>query len=197
MVITSGILSTRAVEPGETKSKISKFLGAPLITTKEIFTDLKARGFDTIRIPVAWSNLIADDYTINAELMNRVDEITRMVLDSGMYAIVNMHWDGGWISGFSTDYDGNMKKYTAIWAQIAERFKNYDQHLVFESLNEEGCFNDVWNRYGDGDASPKKQAAFDILNGINQSFVDLVRRSGGNNGSRYLLIAGYATDTSI
>lgn len=184
---------------GTMGNKISNFevaWGAP-VTTKAIFQDLKNRGFDTIRIPVAWSNLIADDYTIHPDLMNRVEEITKMVLDSGMYAIVNIHWDGGWISGFSTDRDETMKKYLRIWSQISERFKDYDERLVFESMNEEGCFNDVWNRYSDGDASPKKQKAFDILNGANQAFVDLVRASGGKNASRYLLVAGYATDIDL
>lgn len=184
---------------GTRGNKIENFevsWGAP-ITTKEIFIDLKKRGFDTIRIPVAWSNLIGDDYMINAELMNRVEEIVNMVLDADMYAIVNIHWDGGWFADFPTAPETSMKKYRSIWTQIAERFKDADERLIFESLNEEGCFNDVWNRYADGDGSPKKQQAFDILNGINQNFVNLVRNSGGNNGTRYLLIAGYATDIDL
>jgi endoglucanase len=184
---------------GTMGNKIANFevaWGAP-VTTKAIFVDLKNRGFDSIRIPVAWSNLMADDYAIHPDLMNRVEEITRMVLDSGMYAIINIHWDGGWIGNFPAEPAESMKKYKAIWTQISARFKDYDERLIFESMNEEGCFNDVWNRYTDGDASPKKQKAFDILNGVNQAFVDLVRSAGGKNGSRYLLIAGYATDIDL
>jgi len=184
---------------GTMGGKIANFevaWGAP-VTTRAIFRDLKARGFDTIRIPVAWSNLMDDDYGIHPALMDRVEEITRMVLDSGMRAIVNIHWDGGWISGFSTDYDGTMRKYARIWSQVGERFKDYDERLVFESMNEEGYFDDVWNRYSDGATSPKKRAAFDILNRVNQAFVNLVRASGGKNASRYLLIAGYATDIDL
>ncbi len=184
---------------GTMGGKIANFevaWGAP-VTTEAIFKDLKARGFETIRIPVAWSNLMDDDYGIHPELMARVEEITKMVLDSGMRAIVNIHWDGGWISGFSTDYDGTMRKYARIWSQVCERFKDYDERLVFESMNEEGYFDDVWNRYTDGASSPKKRKAFEILNKVNQSFVDLVRASGGQNASRYLLIAGYATDIDL
>jgi endoglucanase len=184
---------------GGTKgNKIANFevaWGAPM-TTKAIFEDLKARGFDTIRIPVAWSNLIADDYTIHPDLMNRVEEVAVMVMDSGMHAIVNIHWDGGWFADFPKDYAECMKKYKRIWSQISERFKKYDERLVFESLNEEGCFDDVWNRYSGGGTGTKKKA-FDILNAINQAFVDLVRASGGNNATRYLLIAGYATDFTL
>jgi endoglucanase len=184
---------------GTRGNKISNFevaWGAP-VTTIDIFQDLKARGFDTIRIPVAWSNLVADDYTIHPDLMNRVEEIVDMVLDSGMYAIVNIHWDGGWINKFPQDWDGTMARYVSYWKQISARFKNYDERLVFESMNEEGCFDSVWNRYVDGDGSPLKQAAFDVLNVVNQAFVDLVRRSGGKNATRYLLIAGYATDIDL
>ena len=182
---------------GGTKGyKISNFeiaWGAP-ITTKEIFEDLKARGFDTIRIPVAWSNLMGENYTIHPDLMNRVGEIVNMVLDSGMYTIVNIHWDGGWITRFPTEYQQSLEKYTRIWTQICGRFKDYDNRLIFESMNEEGCFNDIWERYTD---KGNKKAAYDLLNHINQTFVDLVRGSGGNNRKRYLLIAGYATDIDL
>ncbi len=164
--------------------------GAP-VTTKEIFEDLKARGFNTIRIPVAWSNLMGSNYEIHPDLINRVEEIVNMVLDSGMFAIVNIHWDGGWITKFSSEYNETLKKYRRIWEQISNRFRNYNEHLIFESMNEEGYFNDLWDRYsGGGD----KKLAFDLLNSVNQTFTDIVRKSGGINKARYLLIAGYATD---
>jgi endoglucanase len=160
---------------GGTKGyKISNFeiaWGAPL-TTKEIFEDLKARGFDTIRIPVAWSNLMGENYAINPDLMNRVEEVVNMVLDSGMYAIVNIHWDGGWITKFPIEYEQSLAKYTRIWEQISERFASYGN-------------------------KGNKKAAFELLNHINRTFVDLVRGSGGNNATRYLLIAGYATDIDL
>jgi endoglucanase len=170
--------------------------GAP-VTTKAIFDDLKSRGFDTIRIPVAWSNLMADDYTVHPDLMDRVEEITRMVLDSEMHAILSIHWDGGWIGGFSTDYAQTMAKYTRIWSQISARFRDYDERLIFESMNEEGHFDDLWNRWSDGADLPRKQQAFDVLNNVNQAFVDLVRNADGMNATRYLLIAGYATDIDM
>ena len=172
--------------------------GAP-VSTKAMFEDLKERGIDTIRIPVAWSVRMGDDNKIWDKLANRVNEIVDYAIDSGMYVILNIHWDGGWInkpkSGFSGNYTKCMKKYTDIWSQICERYKDYDEHLIFESLNEEGCFDDVWNHYS-GDNS-KKGTAYQILNNINQTFVNTVRASGGNNANRYLLIAGYATDIDL
>lgn len=164
------------------------------ITTKAMIDGIKDSGFKSLRIPVAWSNLMADGYIIYPELMDRVEEVANYALNNDMYVIINIHWDGGWIENASTDYNGTLEKYKAIWQQISERFKNYSDHVIFESMNEQGVFNDVWDRYsGSGD----KTAAYNILNNMNQEFVDLVRASGGNNAKRHLLIAGYATDIDL
>ncbi len=165
-------------------------------TTPEMIDAIKAAGFKSIRIPVAWSNMMGDNYTIDPSLLARVKEIVDYVHNDGMIAVVNIHWDGGWWSKFPMAYDESMKRYTRMWSQIAGYFKDYPGGLIFESLNEEGCFNDVWNRYGP--ANPEqKQKAYGILNNINQAFVDLVRKSGGLNAKRHLLIAGYATDIDL
>lgn len=168
--------------------------GSPVIT-KEMVDGYAKAGFKSVRIPVAWSNMIADDYTINPDLMKRVKEIADYVIDNDMYAVVNIHWDGGWFAKFSTEYDECLKKYTTIWTQIADNFKDYGDKLIFESLNEEGVYEDIWNRYSGSDEG--KEEAYGILNSINQEFVDLVRNSGGNNAKRHLLIAGYATDVTL
>jgi len=165
-------------------------------TTKDMIDGIKAAGFKSVRIPVAWSNLMGDNYTINPQLMARVKEIVGWVQDDGMIAVVNIHWDGGWWSKFPTEYDKSMARYTRMWSQIAGSFKDYPGTLIFESLNEEGCWNDVWNRYGSG-TPEQKQKVYGILNNINQAFVDLVRKSGGLNAQRHLLIAGYATDIDL
>lgn len=164
------------------------------VTTKAMIDGVRAAGFRSIRVPVAWSNLIgpAPDYAINKELMARVEQVAQYGLDNDLYVIVNIHWDGGWIHKFSTDYDGTMQKYKAIWRQVAARFKNHSDHLIFESMNEEGSFEDLWNVYGG--KPDQKGKAYEILNRVNQEFTDLVRASGGKNGRRYLLIAGYGTD---
>ena len=165
------------------------------VTTKAVIHGIKASGFNFVRIPVAWSNLMGPDYTINQELMARVEEVAKYGLDDGMYVMINIHWDGGWFQKFSTDYDESMKKYKVVWNQISSRFKNYSDHLIFESLNEEGSFPDLWNRYTN---NPNQKAkAYETLNSINQEFTNLVRASGGNNRQRYLLIAGYATDIGL
>lgn len=165
-------------------------------TTKEIIDEIQAAGFRSVRIPVAWSNLMGRDHKIDPDLLDRVQEIVDWVLEDRMIAVVNIHWDSGWWSRFPKDYDGSMKRYRRIWSQITERFRDYPGTLILESLNEEGCFGDVWNRWGGG-TPDQKQKAYGILNNINQAFVDLVRGSGGLNAKRHLLIAGYCTDIDL
>ena len=168
--------------------------GSPVIT-QEMIEGYAAEGFGVLRIPVAWSNLMAADYTISPEYLKRVMQVTDWAMDTGMYVIVNIHYDGGWFADFSTQKDTCMQKYTRIWEQLSDAFQDYNDHLMLESLNEEGCWDDIWNRYS-GDDSQKKEA-YDLLLEINQTFVDTVRASGGNNAKRHLLIAGYATDIDL
>lgn len=164
------------------------------ITTKAIIQGVQACGFSTIRIPVAWSNLMSKDgrYQIAEAYLLRVKQIVESVLQCGMCAIVNIHWDGGWWKAFGAeslvDRDEAMKKYEAIWSQIAVHFRDVSDSLILESANEElgdsfGTRLHVGERYA-------------LCNRINQRFVDLVRASGGENATRYLLIAGYNTDIS-
>lgn len=167
--------------------------GSPVIT-EEIIQGYADEGFGVLRVPVAWSNMMGENYEINPDYLARVREVIDWALDSGMYVIMNIHWDGGWWEDFPNDKENCMEKYTSIWTQLSEEFKDYNDYLMFESLNEEGCWNDVWNRYGGEDG---KEEAYALLNEINQEFVDIVRDSGGNNDERHLLIAGYATDVEL
>ena len=172
------------------------FWGNPL-TTPEIIAKIAGMGFKSIRIPVAWSNLMSEDFTIHPDLMDRVEEVAGYALDHDMYVVINIHWDGGWHSRFYDDYDWAMAKYTAIWQQVGARFRDYDDHIIFESFNEVG-WPKIFNHYGGVSAvTQSAKPAFDLLNTINQTFVDIIRASGGNNASRYLLIAGYNTDIEL
>lgn len=168
--------------------------GSPVIT-EEMIEGYAAEGFGVLRVPVAWSNLMTEDYTIAPTYIERVHEVVGWALEDGMYVIMNIHWDGGWWENFPEDTDECMKKYTAIWTQLCDAFGDYGDRLMFESLNEEGGWDSVWNRYS-GD-NENKAVSFQLLNDINQQFVDVVRGSGGNNAERHLLIAGYNTDVDL
>ena len=171
--------------------------GSPIVT-QEMIQGYANEGFGVLRIPVAWSNMMSEDYTIHPDYLARVHEVTDWALDAGMYVLLNIHWDGGWFENFADDAqkDECMKKYKRVWDQLSAEFGDEGSHLVFESLNEEGCWDSIWNRYGGG-SDAEKQKAFGLLNEINQTFVDLVRGTGGKNAERCLLIAGYATDVDM
>lgn len=198
--------------------------GAPT-TTKTMIDGMKNAGFKTIRIPVAWSNMVSYDgnYTISDGYFNRVEEIMGYALDNDMYVIVNIHYDGGWWGQFGAckkDSAGNIvadetrraaawKRYESYWKQISERFKKYSGHVIFESANEElgTRLNDALNSNGYGftegmssddiiSGNLTDDEKYALVNQINQKFVDIVRASGGNNANRFLLIAGYDTDIS-
>ncbi len=186
-----------------TKADISKyetFWGQP-ITTQEMIDSMKEAGFDSLRIPVAWTNGMdfeSGDYTIRKELLDRVEEIVNYALKNDMYVMVNDHWDGSWWGMFGSAQqstrDEAMKMYVSMWTQIAERFKSYSDYLIFESANEElgDRLNDVDICKDSGTLS--KDECYEMANKINQKFVDTIRSTGGNNKERFLLIAGYNTD---
>ncbi len=170
-------------------------------TTQEMIDGMKAMGFDTIRIPVAWTNGMnfeSGDFTIDERLMNRVETIVNYALNADMYVIINDHWDGGWWGMFGSEDEEirefAMKMYTAMWAQIGERFGDYSYKLIFESGNEE-----MGDRLNDSDITGSKgiltkDECYKKTTEINNEFVKTIRSLGGKNEDRFLLIAGYNTD---
>ena len=156
-------------------------------TTKEMIDTIKATGFNAVRVPVTWFNHL--DLTTNeieAEWMDRVEEVVNYVLDNDMYCIINVHHDTGekgWLKASSKNIDVKKARFEAIWKQISERFKEYDDKLLFESFNEILDENNEWTKPG--------TEAVTITNELNQLFVDTVRASDGKNSSRCLVLNTY------
>ncbi len=181
-------------------SKYETFWGQP-VTTEEMIAGMKNSGFDSIRIPVAWTNMMDyenGDYTIADAYLGRVDELITYAINNGMYVIINDHWDGSWWGMFGSATEETRETaftmYTSMWTQLAERYHDYDESLIFESGNEE-----LGNRLNDTDickdsGSLSEDECYEMTNRINQTFVDTVRATGGNNADRFLLIAGYNTN---
>ncbi|PYG87806.1 endoglucanase [Ruminiclostridium sufflavum DSM 19573] len=165
--------------------------GNPVVT-KEFIAKVKNAGFKTIRIPVSYLNRIGSEpeYIVEAEWLDRVREVADYAISQDMYVIINMHGDGyktvegSWLIVDAADQDTIKDKYKKVWQQIADKFRNYDEHLIFESMNEEF----------DGDWDDPKPADYANLNDYNQIFVDTVRKTGGNNSARWLLIPGWNTN---
>ena len=165
--------------------------GNPVITEK-LIQSVKAAGFKSIRIPVSYFAKIDDDkdYTIDNKWLDRVQEVVNYCIKNDLYAVINIHGDGyntidgGWLLCNGKNQTEIKKKYKKVWKQIAERFKNYDEHLLFESMNEEF----------DGSYSEPNKEYYQNINDYNQIFVDTVRKTGDNNTKRWLIIPGWNTN---
>ncbi|MCD7841612.1 MAG: glycoside hydrolase family 5 protein, partial [Lachnospiraceae bacterium] len=162
-----------------------------VITTKALITAVHDMGFNTVRIPVTWGTMIDDEngYAIDEKWMSRVQDIVDYAVSQDMYVIINIHHDGaeqtGWLRVASDDVDYVNEKFAAVWQQIAETFRDYDEHLIFESMNEVK---------GDDDTSAGILRDYERINELNQIFVDTVRATGGNNTERWLSVPGRYTN---
>ena len=161
------------------------------VTTKRMIEMVSAAGFKTVRVPVTYFGNSDWDANIDKEWLDRVQEVVDYVLDCNMYCIINVHHDtgkGAWISPDTEKYERSSYRLRRLWQQIAERFKNYDNRLIFEGMNEILNNKEQWT----GASSDN----YSNVNKLNQIFVDTVRASGGNNGKRFLMVPLYAAIAS-
>ncbi len=159
--------------------------GNPKITQK-LIDSVKAAGFKSVRIPVAWSKFSNDStFTIDTTWLNRVEQVVDYVLKDSMYAIINEHWDGGWQQPTYADSAYANNRIVIMWKQIAIHFRDYKDHLLFAGLNEVM----VANNYN----APTKEY-YTVQNSFEQTFVNTVRATGGRNYYRYLVVQGFNTN---
>ncbi|MFD2034685.1 cellulase family glycosylhydrolase [Belliella marina] len=158
------------------------FWGNPK-TTKEYIDFVKATGFNTIRLPVAWDVYLSNEETakIDPQWLDRVKEVVQYCIDNDMYVLLNIHWDGGWLESNCTPAkkDEVNAKQKAYWQQIATHFRDYDEHLMFASANEPEVHNAV---------------EMEVLLSYHQTFVNAVRSTGGRNSYRVLVVQGPGTN---
>ena len=155
-------------------------------TTQQLIDSIKAAGFNTVRIPVAWSKFTdAATYKIDTAFMSRVEEVVNYVLKDNMYAIVNIHWDGGWMQPTYAKQAYVNDRLAKMWKQIAIRFRDYNDYLLFAGTNEVMV---------DGDYSTPKAEYYTVQNSFNQTFVTTVRATGGRNTYRHLVVQGFNTN---
>ncbi len=174
-------------------------------TTQALIDKVKSLGFNTVRVPVSWGKHVSgDNYTIDSAWLARVKEVVDYCYKNDMYVILNIHHDtkssesasGAGYYPRSSAYSSSEKFVTSVWSQAAEYFKDYDYHLIFETLNEprligtgyEWWFN-KWN------IPSEVKDAIDCINKLNQKAVDTIRNTGSNNKGRLIMCPGY--DASI
>lgn len=161
-------------------------------TTHAMIDRIKAAGFNTIRIPTTWYNHMgsAPNYTIDQEWLNRVDEIMNYAFDNDMYVILNMHHEDSWLIPTYEKQEQVKDQLTKAWSQIANRFNQYGDHLIFEAMNEPrpvGASNE-W--------SGGSQENREVINNYNLAVVNTIRSTGGNNQSRFIMVPTLAASTT-
>ncbi len=151
-----------------------------------IFNAYKAAGFQSVRIPVAWSEYADANDNVSSAWMARVKQVVDYARNSGLYVIINIHWDGGWMNHTTYDQQAAINaKLATFWTQIATIFKDYDDHLLFAGTNEVEQANTS--------GAPTAEYCA-VQNSFNQTFVNAVRATGGGNATRYLVVQGYVTN---
>ena len=158
-------------------------------TTPELIQALKDAGFNAVRIPTTWERQMDEDGNINPDWMARVKEIVDYAYDIGMYVILNMHHEE-WYQPYADKEEEISAKMTSSWTQIAEAFKDYDQHLIFEGMNEPRWKNTDFEWNGGNEEGRT------VVNHLNQVFVNAVRATGGNNQYRFLMVCPYAANST-
>lgn len=158
--------------------------GAPP-ANQATFDGFKAAGFKSVRIPVAWSQYADANYTIAPFWLARVKQVVDYARNDGLFVIINIHWDGGGIEANASQQAASNTKLKTLWTQIANNFKDYDDHLLFSGMNEVG---------DDSNSNNMTTEECGYQKGFQQTFVDAVRATGGNNATRFLIVQGYYTD---
>jgi endoglucanase len=155
------------------------------VPTQALMDGYKAAGFKSVRLPISWSQYADASHTIRPSWMAHVKEVVDYARHAGLYVMINVHWDGGWMDHPTYDQQAAINaKLAAFWTQIATAFRDYDDHLLFAGTNEVGMAN----------TSGKPTAEWAaVQNSFSQTFVNTVRATGGNNARRHLVVQGYFT----
>ena len=166
---------------------------------------IKDAGFTTVRIPCAWDSHTSNG-TINAGWLDSVKTVVDLVINNGMYAILNSHWDNGWLEDHVFDGQGYDKtglvnstadvvaaKQEKYWKQIATKFAEYDEHLIFASANEPGV-NDPWNGGADNGQWAFDSKRMTVLKQFHEACLKAVRATGGNNATRIVVVQSPRTE---
>jgi endoglucanase len=161
------------------------------VTKKKMIDSIKAAGFNTLRIPTTWEKHLgpAPDYTIDAAWLDRVQEIVDYAMENEMFAILNMHHEEWHFPSYDNE-EAAIDILTKVWKQIADRFENYDEHLIFEGLNEprQKGTSFEWNG--------GNEEGWEVINHFNAAFVETIRNAGVNNPQRHLMIPPYAATSN-
>lgn len=163
------------------------------VTPPELMQAVKDLGFDSVRIPVSWGKHVsaAPEYKIDEVFINRVDEVVTQALDAGLYVILDVHHDNYIYTPTPENADHGAEYLNAVWLQIAEHFKDADQHLIFQTMNEPRVEGTSYE-WGLSPTKKSHQEILQVVNRLNQTALDAIRSTGGKNADRYVMVCPYA-----
>lgn len=156
------------------------------VTSKEMIQAIADKGFGTIRIPVSWAEHLDAQGQIDSEWLDRVTEVVDWSLETGMYVVLDIHHEP-WLVPTREQEEETTKQLCSLWGQIAQQFADRDEHLIFEGMNEPRLQN------SDEEWTAGTEEMQQVINRLNQAFVDTVRASGDRNETRWLMIPAYCT----
>lgn len=161
-------------------------------TTEALIDAVREAGFSTLRVPVSWHNHVDADFTISAAWLDRVQQVVDWAIDRDFVVILDIHHDEGADFYYPSEacMETSQRYIRRVWEQLAERFADYDERLIFEGMNEPRQKGTDWEWWLD-EGNPDCREAADCINRLNQCFVDTVRAAGGHNADRYLMVPGY------
>lgn len=164
-------------------------------TTKEIIQAVKDMGFNTIRIPISWHRHVSEapEYTIDETWLKRVDTVVNYALELDMYVIINSHHDNSVYNPTPENQETACQYLGAIWHQVAEHFKDADYHLIFQTMNEPRVEGTSYE-WAVNTQNEDCMASVEVINVLNQTAVDAIRATGGNNVDRWVIVSPYAAN---
>ena len=165
------------------------------VTTKELLETVKSLGFDTIRIPVSWGKHVSEapEYVIDEAFLTRVETVVKNALDAGLFVIINPHHDNEIYMPKAENREQGAIYLNAVWTQVGERFKEYDHHLIFQTMNEPRVVGSSYE-WNIDTRNADCMAALEVVNELNQVSLDAIRSTGGKNADRFVMISPYAAN---
>ncbi len=175
----------------DTKDADPTAWGNPLPTQK-LIDSIAAKGFTTLRIPVTWQYHMgaAPDYLLEPQWLQQVEKTVKQALDLQMYVIINVHHDEEWLTPTYDHLENAKNQLAKVWTQIAMHFEGYNNHLIFETLNEPRLKGSA-KEWSGGTVEGR-----DCVNQMHAAAVSAIRATGGNNTNRYLMISPYAASSA-
>ncbi|MDO5519273.1 MAG: cellulase family glycosylhydrolase [bacterium] len=150
-----------------------------LEVTEELIEEVSKSGFKSIRIPLYY-----EEYTVDGKWLNSTQQVIDYCIKNDLYVVLTLACKNSstdshiWSDRTAKEKEEAKDTYAAIWEQIANRYKEYNEHVLFEGLTMEFAQEPELEYYQD-------------INTYNQIFVDTVRRAEGNNGKRWLIVSGW------